>query len=448
MSRGGFAREIDGPERPLGSGTSPAASRAHLPRPGDTIAGKYLLVGQIGQGGMASVFEAQHLRLRQRLAIKVLRPDVPDFHEVLTRFEREARATAQLRSVHTARIVDVDMLPQGLPYIVMEFLEGHDVETALAAGAMPIDAAADVVSQVADVMEEAHALGIVHRDLKPANLFMCRVGGRRIVKVLDFGISKFEEEGSARLTQADAYFGTPCYTAPEQLRDAGSADARSDVWSLGIILFELLAGRPPFEGTSTSVIAKVMTDPVPWPIDLRPDVPRELARVVMRALDRDPNQRFQTMREFAAAVAPFAPSERASTVVAEAQRSRGRLGEILVADGLVTAQDLERALDEQRRTGQLLGRVLLELKLVSHADLLAALAKQQGVSTSPLPERTHARDADTKITAPKTRAPRSRRRWITLAVAVGLPLAILAGIGIGAAARRAARPAPAAAVSH
>jgi len=448
MRRGELAREVEGPGRQRGSGTGPASSHAHLPRPGDTIAGKYLLVGQIGQGGMAFVFEAQHLRLHQRLAIKVLRPDVADFHQVLARFEREARATAQLRSVHTARIVDVDTLPQGLPYIVMEFLEGHDLETTLASGPMPIAAAADVVSQVADVMEEAHALGIVHRDLKPANLFMCNVGGRRIVKVLDFGISKFEEEGSARLTQADAYFGTPCYTAPEQLRDAGSADARSDVWSLGIILFELLAGRPPFDGTSTSVIAKVMTDPVPWPMDLRPDVPRELARVVMRALERDPKQRFQSMREFAAAVAPFAPSERAATVVAEAQRSRGRLGEILVADGLVAAQDLERALDEQRRTGQLLGRVLLDLKLVSHADLLAALAKQQGVSTSPLPERTHVRDADTQITAPKSRPLHATRRWIVLLVAVGLPLGILAGVGIGAAAHRAARPAPTTAASH
>ena len=444
MSRGEVAREVEGPGRRLGSGTGRAVPDAQLPRPGDTIAGKYLLVRQIGQGGMAIVFEAQHLRLHQRLAIKVLRPDVPDFHEVLARFEREARATAQLRSIHTARIVDVDMLPEGLPYIVMEFLEGQDLENSLSShtGGMTIDAAADVVSQVADVMEEAHALGIIHRDLKPANLFMCHVGGRRIIKVLDFGISKFEEEGGARLTQADAYFGTPCYAAPEQLRDAGAADARSDVWSLGIILFELLAGRPPFEGTSTAVIAKVMTDPVPWPMDLRPDVPRELARVVMRALDRDPKQRFQSMREFAAAVAPFAPSERASTVVAEAQRSRGRLGEILVADGLVTAADLEAALVEQRRSGQLLGRVLLDLKLVSHADLLAALAKQQGVSTSSqAAPPAHGRDTQTKIIASKAQRVAPRRRWIALVLAVGLPLGILAGVGI---AHRAARPAPAA----
>jgi serine/threonine-protein kinase len=402
------------------------------------------------------VFEAMHMRLHQRLAIKVLRPDVPEFHEVLARFEREARATAQLRSIHTARIVDVDMLPQGLPYIVMEFLEGDDLENLLSARSsasadepMSIDEAADVVMQVADVMGEAHTHGIVHRDLKPANLFVCHVGGRRLVKVLDFGISKFEEEGGARLTQADAYFGTPCYAAPEQLRDAGSADARSDIWSLGIILFELLTGRPPFEGTSTAVIAKVMTDPVPWPIDLRPEVPRDLARIVMRALDRDPARRFQSMRELADAVAPFAPTERASAVVAEAQRSRGRLGEILVADGLIKPADLARALDEQRRRGELLGRVLLDLKLVSHADLLAALAKQQGVATSPQSgSRPLSRDTDTVIGAPKadkTTAPRAgatSRRWIalvTIIATIALPIGVLVGVGM---ARRAAQAHP------
>lgn len=403
-----------------------------LPQPGDVIAGKYLVMSKLGEGGMAVVYEATHLRLHQRLAIKVLRPNIPEFEEVLARFEREARATAQLKSVHTARIVDVDIVPDGLPYIVMEFLEGVDLETELVnIGPMPFDEAADIVMQVADVMAEAHSLGIVHRDLKPANLYVCRVGGRRLIKVLDFGISKIEADGGARITRASSYFGTPCYAAPEQLRDAGMADPRSDVWSLGIILYEILTGRPPFEGTSTAVIAKVMVDPVPWPVERRPDLPPEMARVVMKALQRDPQARYQTMREFSDAMLPFGPSQKAATVVAEAQRSRGRLGEILVAEGLVSAHGLERALGEQKRTGKMLGRALLDLGLVTHADLLAALAKQQGVATTP-PGRPDPVPSPQHPPTSSRSSTRGQRVWIAVALGV---LGLLGVLGVTAAAR-------------
>jgi serine/threonine-protein kinase len=395
---------------------------------------------------MGVVYEAIHLRLRQRLAIKVLRPDVHDFNEVLARFEREAQVTAQLRSIHAARVIDVDTLPGGLPYIVLEFLEGRDLEVELAqTGAMPVADAVDMTLQVIEAMAEAHSLGIVHRDLKPSNLFVCRVQGRRVIKILDFGISRTQDDqrqSKARLTAVDAYIGTPHYAAPEQLRGAVNADARSDIWSLGVVLFELLTGRPPFDGAPMEVIAKVLADPIPWPLDARPDMPRELARVVMRALQRDPAQRFQTMRELGAAISTFGPTQTASAAVADVQRGRGRLGEILVKDGLLTQANLERALAEQRNSGKMLGQVLLDMGFVAQADLLTALAKQQGIvvaptTSEPIERERKQREATTMSNelSPLAGLPRRRPFWMWIAVAVGLPLGICLAIALATAMR-------------
>jgi serine/threonine-protein kinase len=241
------------------------------------------------------------------------------------------------------------------------------------------------------------------------------------------------------LTPTHEYFGTPYYAAPEQLRAACSADARSDVWSLGSILFELLTGRTPFVGSPTSVIAKVVTEPVPWPTELRPELPRDLARVVMRALQRDPRQRYQSMRELGHALEPFGPKQSIAEAVAEAPRGRGKLGEILVTEGLLTGADLERALTEQRRSGKLLGRVLLDLRLVSQVDLLTALAKQQGVIVTPetpSPIERDWREREAQTTPPASDAPRSpawwRQRWIVAAL-LGIAVVFGAAAGLAAA---------------
>jgi eukaryotic-like serine/threonine-protein kinase len=426
------------------TGSPAPRALAKVPEAGDKIGGKYELIRVLGSGAMGIVFEAMHLRLHQRLAIKFLRPDVGNLEQLVARFEREANASARLRSVHAARVIDVDTLPSGLPYLVMEYLEGRTLDAELTAtGAMPVQLAVDIVTQIAAAMTEAHGLGIVHRDLKPANVFICRVGERPVAKVLDFGISKVEGD-DAHITAINDYIGTPSYAAPEQLLSASKGDARSDVWSLGIILFELLTNRTPFVGRAVQVIAQVLTDPIPPPTELRPDLPKELETVLLHAVQRDPTKRFQSMREFSDALTPFGPAQPAATVVGEIQRSRGRLGEILVSEGLITQADLERALDTQRREGGLLGRVLLDLGMVGHADLLTAIAKQQGLP--PAPPAESATDRERRLRAATTAPPVVRRPRRTILVIAAIVIAVVAVVGLtrwaGAPHGQTTQPAP------
>ena len=229
--------------------------------------------------------------------------------------------------------------------------------------------------------------------------------------------------GETRITLSSSYVGTPLYAAPEQLRDSASADARSDVWSLGVVLFEMLTGRTPFRAELLEVIARVMVDPVPWACDLRADIPRELAHVLLRAMDRDPGRRLQSMSDLSDALASFGPAESAADTVANLRRGRGRLGEILVADGLLAEGDLDVALAEQGHCGPDAGpRILLDLGLVAQADLLAALAKQQGIGDD-APERAPDPAPPAHSAPPSPRWPWQRigskgAYWLALAAVV------------------------------
>lgn len=288
---------------------SPAILRpVDLPAEGTILSGRYRLVRAIGSGGMGAVYEAEHLKLRQRVAIKLLHPSLTGRPDIVARFEREARAATQLTSPHVARVTDVDVTPDGAPYMVMEFLEGRDLSKELAqTGPLPISTAVGFVLQACDAMIEAHALGIVHRDLKPGNLFLAEAGGRRTLKVLDFGISKVASDtDEPSLTSTFSALGTALYMSPEQVRSAKKVDLRSDIWSLGVILFEALAGRTPFEGESaTSVAASIVADPLPSLRALRPDLPEALEAVVYGALTKDREQRYQSMGAFAVALGQF-----------------------------------------------------------------------------------------------------------------------------------------------
>lgn len=276
-----------------------------LPKPGEIIAGKYELVRPLGRGGMGAVFEAKHLRLRQRVAIKFLRPDLLDVADCVMRFEREGRAAALVTSSNAARIFDVDVTPSGIPYMVIEFLEGHDLSVELRNRAtLPVAEAVDIVLQACSAMAEAHSLGIVHRDLKPANLFLCVKGSSRTVKVLDFGVSKLLSE-EIQATTPSLTLGTPQYMSPEQILASKDVDLQSDIWSLGVILYKLISGRLPFEAESATAFVVTVVTEEPLPIEQHAALPPELAAAVMKALAKQRSERWQLTMDFARAIEPY-----------------------------------------------------------------------------------------------------------------------------------------------
>jgi serine/threonine protein kinase len=293
-----------------------------MPQPGDTIDGKYALIRVLGTGGMGVVFEAEHLRLKQRCAIKMLSPEMLREADIIHRFEREARASALLKSPHVTRVTDVATTPDGVPYIVMELLTGHDLDGELQArGHVPYPLAVDYMLQACAAVAEAHAAGIIHRDLKPGNLFLAQDPDGVMVKVLDFGISKMMEEES-KLTSANMTMGTALYMSPEQLRSAAHVDARSDIWSLGVILYELLCGRTPFTGSVTQIAAAIVSEDAP-DIAGRCALPPELAAIIHRTLRRAPGERFANVPDLMAALIPFAPPDSLGVAVAAQISRRG-----------------------------------------------------------------------------------------------------------------------------
>lgn len=305
------------------------------PQPGEVLAGKYRVERVLGQGGMGVVVQAMHLQLEERVAVKFLLPEYAAQAEAATRFLREARAAVKIKSEHVARVIDVGTLETGAPYMVMEYLAGRDLSEVLETrGPLPCEEVVEYLLQACEALAEAHAAGIVHRDLKPANLFLTqRADASAVVKVLDFGISKVtvttDSGPDHSLTKTSAMMGSPLYMSPEQMRSARSADARSDIWSLGAILFELTSGKPPFYAESLpELLAQVLTDAAPSLRSVRSDVPAGLSAVVARCLEKDPAARFATVAELAVALATFGPKR--SRVSVE------RISKVMAAAGLST----------------------------------------------------------------------------------------------------------------
>ncbi len=274
-------------------------------QPGDLVLGKYRVERVLGRGGMGIVLAARHIELGELFAIKLLLPNTLGQPGAVERFVREARATVRLKSEHVARVVDVGRLEMGVPYMVMEHLDGLDLAAVLRSRSpLPLEEAAVYVLQACEAISEAHAAGIVHRDIKPANLFLTRrANGDPCIKVLDFGISKCQDGGELDLTQEGHLLGSPQYISPERMSRGASADGRCDVWSMGVVLYRLVTGNLPFRGqTVYEIISSVQRDDPPPPSVVIPGLPPELDAVLGRALQKAPALRFQSIEELTEAL--------------------------------------------------------------------------------------------------------------------------------------------------
>ncbi|MBC7975697.1 MAG: serine/threonine protein kinase, partial [Myxococcales bacterium] len=283
---------------------------------GEIFLEKYRVDSILGHGGMGIVALCTHLALNERVAIKMLRKDVLGDADAVERFMREAQAASKLRSEYVARVTDVGRSAGNVPYMVMEYLEGHDLCDLLEErGSLAVPWAVELTLQACEALAEAHSIGIVHRDVKPANLFVTwRPDGSALVKVLDFGISKSQTPSTMQLTQTQSLLGTPAYMSPEQTRSARLVDARTDIWSLGTVLYEVLEGRRPFEAESFSeMCVKVATEP-PGPMR---NTPPALQQVVLRCLEKMPEQRYASMAELGRDLVAFSHDPHQAQVLVE-----------------------------------------------------------------------------------------------------------------------------------
>lgn len=283
--------------------------------PGELVAGKYEVIDLVGVGGVGFVVAANHVELGEKVALKFLRPEMHLREDVVARFAQEALAAVRIKNEHVARVFDVGTLPNGHPFIVMEFLDGRDLyDVVVNDGPQPVKRAVDYVLQACEAIADAHAQGIVHRDIKPENLFLIqRSEGMELIKVLDFGISKVALTGSAfkskvPLVRTMLPMGSPVYMSPEQIRASKDVDVRTDIWSMGCVLHELLTGRPAFDAPSlTQLSATILEEHPPKPSDICPGLPQELDAIVAKCLQKSPDSRFQNMAELALAIYPFGP---------------------------------------------------------------------------------------------------------------------------------------------
>jgi eukaryotic-like serine/threonine-protein kinase len=423
-------------------------------RIGDIFVDKYRVDAFLGHGGMGVVAQCTHLALNERVAIKMLRRDVLDDADAVERFMREAQAASKLRSEHVARVTDVGRSNANVPYMVMEYLEGHDLDELLEdRGTISRAWAVELTVQACEALAEAHSLGIVHRDIKPSNLFVTwRPDGSALIKVLDFGISKALTGDAMRLTQTQSLLGTPAYMSPEQMRSARHVDARTDVWSLGTVLFEMLEGRRPFEAESFSeMCVKVAVDPP----GAMPNTPPALQQVVLRCLAKPPEQRYASMAELGRDLVPFARNPHQAQLLAERMARTLRRSQVI---------DWEPALGAPGYPPPL--PVLQSFAVPQIAAAVSPAAAAATAAAAPTAAAATAATAatDTALTEPAVAAPLplaaaaslsttyripGRRRWraavvfiAAVAGATTIGIVVSRGRGVSTQAAPVSRPAP------
>ncbi len=301
-------------DEPVTGREAPAEEEAFsglpIPAKGTVLLGKYRVEGVVGIGGMGMVIAARHEHLSERVALKLLLPRYAELAETRKRFQREAQAAYKLRSEHVCRVLDAGELEDGTPFIAMEFLKGDDLAAVLRKRKrIPLPEAVDYILQACEALGEAHANDVVHRDLKPGNLvIITRKDGTRCLKVIDFGISKVATDTSSDLTNTYGYLGSPSYSAPEQFASTRAMTASGDLWSLGVILYEMVSGHSPFEFPSQGLaeMATVIVRDPAIPLSKRdPSIDPKFEQIVMKCLEKEPAQRFPRVRELAEALAPF-----------------------------------------------------------------------------------------------------------------------------------------------
>jgi len=289
---------------------------------GQTLASKYSVERLIKRGGMGAVYAGKHVLMDKTVAIKVLHPALALDDDVVRRFSREAKAASRISHPHAVNVTDFGESENGVVFLVMEYLDGLTLKDIIKSeGPMRVDRVAEIVRQVAGALDAAHEQGVVHRDLKSDNIMLSQTNGGDWAKVLDFGIAKIQESDArdADITAANLVIGTPQYMSPEQCSQSTAIDARSDIYSFGIIIYEMLAGQVPFTGESPTVIMmKQVQDPPPSILDARPDLSPAISAVISKALAKQPEDRFQTAGELLAALSQAFASDEAQEVAAPA----------------------------------------------------------------------------------------------------------------------------------
>jgi serine/threonine-protein kinase len=382
------------------------------------VAGKFQLEGLLGRGGMGSVWRGRHATLNTLVAIKFIEAEYANSAEARKRFDREARAAATIESKHAIKIYDHGVTDDGKPFIVMELLVGEPLDKRIdRLRQLTLQDTARIVQQVCRGLQRAHERGIVHRDLKPENVYLTRStdDDDEVVKVLDFGIAKEtgtpENPGMTSSTKTGAVLGTPYYMSPEQARGLRNVDHRTDLWSIGVIAFKCLAGRLPFEGESVGdLLVKICTSPVPVPSQVVPGLPPSFDAWFMRALERDPERRFQSAQElsdalsYAAGISARGPSSGSSAYVVPMS---GRPGEPGGAGGTLPGS-VPSAANVSARSGP------------------AMTPPATAAATAPAPGMTN---APFTSSAPVPAVPSRRGTWVAVAGIAGLVLgvAVVAG---------------------